>query len=86
MKLKKGFIRYARKGEFMLVPTAEANFKGLVQGNKTLGAILELLKEDTTQGEIISAMKEKYDAPDGTIEQDVNRAVAELRKIGALDE
>ena len=70
----------------MLVPTAEANFKGLVQGNKTLGAILELLKEDTTEVEIISALKEKYDAPDGAIEQGVNRAVAELRKIGALDE
>ena len=46
----------------MLVPTAEAGFAGLVQGNKTLGEVLELLKEDTTEDTVISAMKEKYDA------------------------
>lgn len=86
MKLKKGFIVYNKKGEAFLVPTAEAGFAGLVQGNKTLGAVLELLKEDTTEDIIISAMRKKYDAREGAIERDVKNAIDKLRKIGAIDE
>jgi hypothetical protein len=57
-----------------------------VRGNKTLGAILALLKEDTTEEAIVAAMKERFDAPEDVIARDVKKALAELRKIGALDE
>ena len=45
MKLKKEYITYDTADESMLVPTADAKFAGLIRGNKTLGAILERLKE-----------------------------------------
>ncbi len=70
----------------MLVPATGAAFAGLVQGNKTLGDVLELLKEDTDRDKIIAGLKAKYDAPEGVIERDVDRVINELKKIGALEE
>ena len=86
MKLKKEFITHDTGKESLLVPIGSADFSGLVRGNKTLGAILALLKEDTTEEAIVAAMKERFDAPEDVIARDVKKALAELRKIGALDE
>ncbi len=85
MKLKQGFITHEIAGESMLVPTGSAAFSGLVRGNKTLGAIMELLKTNTTEAEIVAALKARFDAPEGAVENDVKKALAELRKIGAID-
>ena len=85
MKLKKEFITHIVGNESILVPTGEAGFSGVVRGNKTLGAVLELLKSDTTEEELVAAMKARFTAPDGAIETDVAKALAELQKIGALD-
>ena len=86
MKLKKEFIPYNTDGESLLVPIGGAGFSGLVRGNRTLGVILALLKEDTTEEEIVAAMKQQFDAPEETIARDVKRVLSELRKVGAIDE
>lgn len=86
MKLKKEFIVFDAGKESMLVPTGAAHFSGLVRGNKMLGVILELLKKDTTKEKVVKALCERYDGPRESIEEDVNRVVSELRKIGALEE
>ena len=86
MKLKKEFITHIVGNESILVPTGEADFSGVVRGNKTLGAVLELLKEETTDEAMIAALKKRFNAPEGAIEMDVAKAIAELRRIGALDE
>ena len=86
MKLSKEFLLHNTGGESILVPTGNAGFSGVVRGNKTLGAVLELLKEDTTEAKLIAALKARFDAPDGAVERDVRKALSELRKIGALDE
>lgn len=85
MKLKKEFITHNSGKESLLVPAGGAGFAGLVKGNKTLGVILGLLSEDRTRDEIIAALKDRFDAPEGVIEKDVDRAISELEKIGALD-
>ncbi|MBP5166354.1 MAG: PqqD family protein [Oscillospiraceae bacterium] len=85
MKLNREFLLHNTSGETILVPTGGASFSGVVRGNKTLGAVLELLKNDVTQEEIVAALKARFDAPEGAIEADVEKALAELRKIGALD-
>lgn len=85
MKLKPEFLSHNSAGESYLVPTADASFSGMVKGNKTLGAIIDLLKEDTTEEQIIASMKSKYDAPEGAIERDVKRVLEELNGIGALE-
>ena len=86
MKLKKEFITHDTSAESLLVPTGAAAFSGLVKGNKTLGAILVELKQDTTEVEIVGALKARFDAPEEIIARDVKKALSELRKIGALDE
>ena len=86
MKLNKDFLLHNASGETILVPTGNAAFSGVVRGNKTLGAILELLKTDATEDAIIASMKARFDAPEEVIARDVKRALLELRKIGAIDE
>ena len=85
MKLNKDFLLHNIGDETVLVPTGKAEFSGIVRGNKTLGAVMELLKTDTTETAIVDAMCEQFDAPRDVIEQDVRRVLDELQKIGALD-
>ena len=86
MKLSKNFLLHNTRDESILVPSGGAGFSGVVRGNRTLGAVLELLKEDISENELTAAMKERFDAPEGCIEQDIEKVLAELRNIGALDE
>lgn len=86
MKLKKEFITYDTGSESLLVPTGSSGFTGLVKGNKTMGAIVELLKEDTTEEEVIAAMSERYDASKDVIARDVKKVIEQLNSIGALEE
>lgn len=85
MKLSKKFIMHKMKDSTMLIPAGGASFSGIVKGNATLEAILELLKTDTTREEIIAAMTERFNAPTETITADVDRALSELKRIGALE-
>ena len=85
MKLKSNFISHNSSDESYLVPTSGAEFSGIVKGNKTLGAIIELLKEETTRDQVVASMKERFAAPEGAIERDVDRVIEELTKIGALE-
>ena len=86
MKLSKDFILHTTDGETILVPVGNAKFSGVVRGNKTLGAVLELLRDETTEEKIVAAMKARFDAPEEIISRDVKKALEGLRKIGAIDE
>ena len=86
MKLNKNFLTHKAGNDTVIVPTGNAGFSGVVQGNETLGIILDLLKEDTTEQQIIDKMAEQYDAPRAEIEKDVVSVISGLRKIGAIDE
>ena len=85
MKLKKDFIVHDTGKEVMLVATGKAKFSGLVKGNAMLGKVLELLKSNTTEKQIVANLRAQYDAPEGKIESDVHKVLTELKKIGALD-
>lgn len=86
MKLNKNFLLHKAGNDTVVVPTGNAGFSGVVQGNETLGVILDLLKEDTTEQQIIDKMAEQYDASRAEIEKDVVSVISGLRKIGAIDE
>ena len=86
MKLNSHFLPHNTGREYVLVPAGGAGFSGIVRGNATLGAILELLKTETTEAELVSALRARFDAPEGAVERDVALALSELRRIGALDE
>lgn len=86
MRLKPEYVTTDVATETVLIPTGESEFHGVVRGNKTFAAILDLLSEDTTEESVIAAMHERFNAPQGVIEADVARALSELRKIGAIEE
>ena len=90
MKLKNEFIVHQSGEESLLVPTGNAGFSGIVRGNRTLGVMLELLQEETTETALIAALRERFDAADdasaAAIASDVQKLLGELRAINALAE
>ena len=86
MKLNQHFLSHQIAGQSVIVPTAGADFHGLIQGNKTLSAIAECLNNDTTEEEIVDTLCERFDGKREDIEADVHEAIRQLREIGAIDE
>ena len=86
MKINQNFVIYNTGGETLLVPTAEAPFHRLMQGNETLDFILNFLKNDVTEEEIISALAAEYEGNIADMREDVFKTLSELRRIGAIDE
>ncbi len=85
MKLKKEFITHNLDGEQIMV-SAAGTFKGFLKSNQTAAFIVDLLKSDITREEIISKMLEKYDVPENVVSADVDKILAILRKVDAIDE
>ena len=86
MKLNKNYLVHIEDGTTLLVPTAEAEFSGIIRGNKTLAAILALLQEEIDRDEIVRRLGERFEADDGVIEADVCATLNKLIEIGAVDE
>ena len=86
MKLKQDFIVHNKKGETLLIPTGNSEFSGIVQGNKTFGAIVALLQEETTAEAMVETLFARFETEKEKIQTDVQTVITELRKIGALDE
>lgn len=86
MRINPQFVSANIASQAVLVSTNDVDFHGIVRGNKTFGAIVELLQEDISEEELIAAMYERFDAPEGTIEPGVAYVLSELRKVGALEE
>ncbi len=86
MKLKENFLVHSTGRETIMAPSGKAGFSGVVRGGKSFGIMLETLKNDVTEEEIVAALRGRFDAPEGVIEEDVKKTLEQLRKIGALDE
>lgn len=86
MKLKDGFITQNIDDTQFLVPVGTGNFSGIVRSNRTAAFIVDSLKEETTEEQIIDALYERYDAPKEEITADVREILSTLRSIHALEE
>ncbi|MBR3469554.1 MAG: PqqD family protein [Lachnospiraceae bacterium] len=86
MKLKSCFITQDIDDTQFLVPISAEAFSGIVRSNKTAAYIIELLKKETTEEEIVDALYAKYDAPKDQIAKDVHEILTTLRGINALEE
>lgn len=86
MKLKSCFIHHQFDGETVIVPTAGADFHGLIQGNKTLAAIVECLNNDVTEDEIVDSLCARFNGDRELIKADVAEAVSKLKEVGAIDD
>lgn len=86
MKLNKNFILHHDGKETMLVSTGAGEFSGIVRGNETAGYILSCLAEDVTEAEILTGMQKKFDGDRDVMEADMQKILAQLRGIGAIDD
>lgn len=86
MKLNEHFFKHNMDGQTLLVPTAEASFHGLVQGNKSVEVILDCLSRGTTEEEILKAMQERFQGDEEAMREDIADVLSQLRSIGAIDE
>ena len=85
MKLKETFVIQEIDDEQVMVE-ADGGFAGMVRSNATAAFIIDQLKKDTTKEAILDTMCRKYDAPRDVMAEDVDMVIANLKKIGALDE
>ena len=86
MKLNEHFIKHIMDGQAVVVPTADAAFHGLIQGNSSVAVILECLEKDTTEDEIVDVMHNSFKGDPEVIRADVADVISQLRKIGAIDD
>lgn len=85
MKLKENFITHESDGEHVMIST-DNTFCGIARSNKTAAFIIDCLKEETTEKEIVDKMFSKFDAPREVISADVEKIIGKLRSIGAINE
>lgn len=86
MKLKSTFLTQIIDGEIFIVPVGNEKFNGMIRGNKTAAFVIDRLKDETTEEEIVDAVFEQYDAPREVIAADVKKCLDSLRSVGAIEE
>jgi hypothetical protein len=86
MKLKEGFVTHVMGGEQIMVATGNANFSGLIRSNATAAFIVDCLKAETTRDAILEAMLDKYEVTRERAAGDLDKILAILRSVNALDE
>ena len=88
MKLKSNFVTQNLADAHILAPVGKAVriFHGFVRANETAGFILECLKDDTTEEEIIDKMMKEYDVDRERAAAGIQKVVAQLKEIDALED
>ena len=86
MKLNKQFVTKDMGDSQVMVAVGGAAFSGVVRSNRTAAYVVDRLKEDTTEDDIVAAMLKKYDVSEEKARADVRKVLDTLRSIGALDE
>ena len=85
MKLRTDFITQDIDEIQFLVPVGAEACNNIIRSNKTAAFIVDCLKEETTEEEIINAMCKKYNASREDISADVEEIIDILRTINALE-
>lgn len=88
MRINPDFILREVAGEVIAIPTGEAarNFSGLIAFNNSGRFLCELLKNDCTVSDLITAMLEAYDVDEATAKRDVLSFLEMLRSNSMLIE
>ena len=87
MKLNSNFITHTTKGEHYMVSTGDIEFKGILKNNNTAAFIIECLKSEVTENEIIERLLKKYSNTNYEIvKKDVHDIIDKLNSIGAIEE
>ena len=88
MHLKYTFETVELDNKIIAVPVGSdgSGFHGVIRLNETGAYILDLLKQETTEEAIITAMKNEYDTPEENIAKDVHAYLERFREKDILVE
>lgn len=86
MKLKDELMLHKVSDETVVVPTGKLSieFQGIIRNNETAGSIMELLKEERTEEELVEEVLRVYDADRETVSRDVHRIILMREQEGLL--
>ena len=87
MKSKDGFMLRQFGEDYIVVAVGDdaEDFNKLITLNSVGAYIYNLLNNDMTYEEIVSAVLDKYDADRKTVENDINIFLADAKKAGLID-
>ncbi|WP_177919155.1 PqqD family protein [uncultured Eubacterium sp.] len=87
MKLKDGIVLGNIDGQDFAIATGSlsSTLSGIINNNESANYIFKLLQKEQTEQSIISAMLDRYDAPEDEIKADVKEFLATLDTYGVLE-
>ena len=87
MKLKDGIVLGNIDGQNFAIATGKlsSSLFGIINNNESANYIFKLLQKEQTEESIISAMQERYDAPEDEIAADVREFISTLDSYGVLE-
>ena len=87
MKIKDGFMLRQFGEDYIVVAVGDdaEDFNKLITLNSVGAYIYNLLNNDMTYEEIVSAVLDKYEADRKTVENDINIFLADAKKAGLID-
>ena len=82
MKIKDGFVLRKVAGSYIAVATGEESisFNAMITTNETGAFLWELLKNDTTEEELLKALLAEYDVDEETAKADISEFLGKLRE------
>ena len=85
MKLKYHFETVTIGNKLQMIPMGSEAFNGVITVNETMKDIMDLLVEEHTEDEVVSALLEQYEGVSSEEMLDTVRKIcADLRKEGLL--
>lgn len=87
MKLKKGFITHTVEGTQMMVAAGPAAklFRGMVRSNESAAFVVDCLKENVTEDDIVKRLLDVYEVSEEIARRDVQMIIQKLDSIGAIE-
>ncbi len=87
MKLKEEFVIHKVGEKYIAVATGEAakELNGMIRCNEIANTILTLLKKETTEEQVVSAIMEEYEGEADVIRCEVHKVIEQLREEHLLE-
>ncbi|MBO4484407.1 MAG: PqqD family protein [Lachnospiraceae bacterium] len=88
MKLKYDFLLRDVGDRVVAVAVGEGSesFQGIITMNRSSKAIFELLREETSEEEILKKLMEQYEGTEAFFREEIGKMVLKLRNGGVLSE
>ena len=86
MKLLNIFESEEINNEKVMVSLDSKKFNGLIRANETASYIIDCLKNDISEKEIINNMIDKYDITEERASQGVSSIINQLKELGLIIE